>query len=98
AEGFEFGDHVARTNIEWRSRSFAIGRWRFGGALFHDGAAAWSAGAAVDWFPSVGLGLRVVIPQLGTQIRAFDLAFPLRDSPEGRAGAPVFAYGLGQSF
>ncbi|MFT4705521.1 MAG: hypothetical protein ACI81R_003232, partial [Bradymonadia bacterium] len=42
AEGFEFGDHVARTNIEWRSRSFAIGRWRFGGALFHDGAAAWS--------------------------------------------------------
>ena len=45
------------------------------------------------------MGLRVVIPQLGTRVRAADLAFPLRDAPgPGRAGVPLFSFGLDQSF
>jgi hypothetical protein len=52
----------------------------------------------VDYYPSVGVGVRVLIPQLGTQIRAFDLAFPLRDALGAPAGRPVFSYGLEQSF
>lgn len=99
ADGFAVGDRVLRTNLEWRSRPLDLFLWRFGFVAFADGAATWFEGAAVDYYPSVGFGLRLVIPQLGTRIRAADLSFPLRDSAGGgRAGVPLFSFGLDQSF
>ena len=99
AEGFALGDRALRTNLEWRSRPLNLALWRLGFTAFYDGAATWFEGEPVDYYPSLGVGLRVVIPQLGTRVRAADLAFPLRDAPgPGRAGVPLFSFGLDQSF
>ena len=99
SDGFALGDRVLRTNLEWRSRPLNLALWRFGFTAFYDGAATWFEGEPVDYYPSLGVGLRVVIPQLGTRVRAADLAFPLRDAPgPGRAGVPLFSFGLDQSF
>ena len=98
AEGFAVGDRWLRTNAEWRSNPLRVFLLRVGFAAFMDGAATWAEGDAVDYYPSVGVGVRLFIPQLGTQIRAFDLAFPLRDALGAPAGRPVFSYGLSQSF
>ena len=98
AEGFAVGDRWLRTNAEWRSQPLRVFLLRVGFATFFDGAATWTEATPVDYYPSVGVGVRVLIPQLGTQIRAFDLAFPLRDALGAPAGRPVFSYGLEQSF
>lgn len=97
-EGFDVGDRWLRTNAEWRSNPIRLFLWRFGFAAFHDGAAAWAEDEPVEYYQSVGVGLRVFIPQLGTQIRAIDLSFPLRDALGTTAGRPVFSYGVEQSF
>lgn len=78
AAGALAGEHWVRTNVEWRTPSVRILSTFLGAAAFSDGAMAWSNAEVPQWMPSVGVGLRWVIPQVGTVVRAIDIGFPLR--------------------
>ena len=73
AEGFTLGDRARRTNLEWRSRPLNLASAPSGLLRRRRDMVR----RAVDYYPSLGVGLRVMIPQLGTRVRAADLAFPL---------------------
>ncbi len=99
------GENVAMTNVEWRSAYVTILSTYVGMAVFTDGAAAWAEDGEPQWYPSMGVGLRWVIPQVGTQVRALDVGFPLRDGQDlrlfGRQTSiprPVVSITLGQAF
>lgn len=85
------GDDMIVQNLEFRSKPVRLWSAQLGGAAFYD------AGDAVDglrhWVMkhSVGLGLRVLFPQLDRAVFRADWAIPLVDPmPSQRArGAPT---------
>lgn len=91
--GFLKGSSALQANVEWRSLPVRIGRVRLGGVASMDVGATWEPNEFVEYYPSVGVGARIVIPLLGTIVRAADLSFPL----VGRV-RPVFSVGVDQAF
>ena len=69
--------------------------FRIGGLVFWDLGATADEWAQLQAFNSVGLGLRVLIPQVNTLVLRFDLAFPLQGDDRG---VPVFSAGFDQVF
>lgn len=105
-----YGVQTLQTNLEWRSSPLKLRSTRLGMVVFFDGATAWdrrqrepdaftSDRAYPDFYSSVGLGGRIVIPQIGTRVRVLDVAFPLRWQTVGGRTAPVrLSFGVDQVF
>lgn len=91
--GYLKGTRAMQANLEWRSRPLRIASSRLGGVAFYDVGAAWDGNDIVTYYPSVGVGLRLVVPSIGTIVRAGDIALPLRP-----LGPPVVSIGLDHAF
>jgi hypothetical protein len=86
-------------HIEARSMALKLRFLRLGGLLFFDaGDAAVDAGN-LTFYSDVGLGLRLLIPQLNTYALRADWAFPLRPASGMPAGWPGrMSFGFRQVF
>ena len=77
---YGFGADRVRVNLEWRTPPVVLGTVHIGGILFTDmggvGAIASSA-ASLDFHATVGIGLRLFLPQFNRTVFRFDLGFPL---------------------
>jgi hypothetical protein len=75
------GRDLVAANVEYRTRAVSLASIQFGGAAFYD------VGDAVDAWKSftpahdVGLGLRVVFPQIDRAAFRFDFAVPVSTKP-----------------
>lgn len=83
--GFPIGQFVGQRKVaaqlEARSRPWSLAFFRFGGVLFYDAGGAANSLGTLELHQDVGLGLRLLIPQLSRELMRFDFAFPL-DGPE----------------
>ncbi len=96
------GKDFAAYNLELRSRPVKLLTIHVAGTAFFDSGAASNALDQLQWFHSVGLGLRMVIPWLDRNIFSADFGFPLERPIDPTTGAAIPAYGfqiaLGQAF
>jgi hypothetical protein len=101
--GYALGEFVGKsqflTHAEVRSRALSVASLRLGIVIFHD------AGHAADSFSDLvphhdmGLGLRLLIPQLNYYVIRCDWAFAFRHTMYTRAGWPGrFSAGFRQAF
>lgn len=93
ANGFLKGTNALQANVEWRSLSFRIASARIGGVASFDVGSVWEARETPTYYSSVGVGLRVVIPLMGTEVRAIDVSLPLQGPRR-----PVLSVRVGQAF
>lgn len=99
-----------RTNLEWRSLPINIWGIRLGMVTFFDSLTTMPEPdePGVDdyyFYPAVGFGFRVVIPQLMANVRFLDIGFPLVDANTLRIGGrdtgfplPLLSFGADQAF
>jgi len=66
------------THLEVRSAPLSLGFLRWGGLFFADAGHVAPRVGALAFYPDVGLGLRVLIPQFNAEVLRFDWAMPLR--------------------
>ncbi|HVJ88777.1 MAG TPA: hypothetical protein VM580_03170 [Labilithrix sp.] len=101
---FFFGKDTVFLNVEYRSRSLDILKAQIAGVLFYD---VGDAAQGVDMLrakQSVGLGLRVLFPQVNRNVLRIDVAFPMKRGPfpETGSSAPVdpvgFYFAFDQAF
>ena len=100
-------------HLEARTMALPVASLRLGGVVYYDVGDAGSpppgtgSGPAravrevVNLHPKsdVGLGMRLLIPQLNTYVLRFDWAFALQSTPHTRAGLPGrFSFGFRQVF
>ena len=82
------GKDVTAVNLEYRSRPVEIASCQLGGALFYDAGQVGTRAAH-----SVGLGFRLVLPQIDRAVLRGDLGFPMTDNLP-----PSFFLTFGQAF
>ena len=75
-------------HLEARSRPLPLGALRFGGLAFYDAGHAAASLSALRPRQDVGLGLRLLIPQLNFYVLRVDWAFPLQAGDTTRPGWP----------
>lgn len=101
---FFFGKDTVFYNLEFRSRSVELLKLQFGGVVFFDAGDAATAFHLLRAKQSVGLGARILIPQLNRLVFRLDLAFPMQRGPFPETGiaTPVdpvgFFFAFGQAF
>lgn len=71
------GPYVFALNTEFRTRGIDILSAQCGLAVFHDLADAGDSFGRLDLKNSVGLGVRILFPQVGREVLRFDWALPL---------------------
>jgi hypothetical protein len=99
--GDQRGQTAALANLEVRSRPVSVASFRLGGLVFCDvGDAAdsatgsgtvarvWRSLRALDPLADVGVGMRLLIPQLNSYVLRLDWAFPTVSSKLTPAGWP----------
>lgn len=102
--GRVYRSRVGTLIAEWRSRPLRLWTWRLGVAAFSDTAIGWDTGGEAELLPSVGVGLRLVVPEFWSDARSLDIAFPLRGTGGGALGfdgtlpAPLVTIRMGQAF
>jgi len=77
---FGFGADRLKANVELRTPPFVLGSIHFGGVLFYDAGAVGDLVGGDDPFDvhqAVGVGLRVMMPQINRFVFRFDVGFPL---------------------
>jgi hypothetical protein len=74
--GAYVGRNMVLGNFEYRTRPFNITTLLAGLVLFYDVGSAWTDGGP-ELTHTVGIGLRILIPQLNTQVIRLDLGFVL---------------------
>lgn len=74
---YAFGGDRLRLNLEARSLPLVIGSVHLGGVLFFDAGGVADRLANLDLSSSLGLGLRVLLPQFNRFAFRFDVGFPL---------------------
>jgi hypothetical protein len=82
-------------NLEYRSRAVQIASIQFGAAAFIDVGDTFDSFDQIEPKHSVGLGLRMVLPQIERAVLRFDLGFPTErpiDPSTGQAIAPAFFF------
>jgi len=89
--GFFDGDRRAVWNTELRTRSIPILFTRWGAVAFYDVGGTAPSYRSMTLHHDAGVGLRVLTPQINTDVFRIDFAFPL-DGPT--AGEPGEAFGL----
>lgn len=86
--GFSIGEFVGlrkvALQVEGRSRPWRLAFFRFGGVLFYDAGGAAESFGQMSLHHNLGVGLRVLIPQLSRELMRFDFAFPLDGANAGR--------------
>ena len=70
------GDSAWLSNLELRSRSWHWRTYQVGGVAFWDVGSAWDEGARPPLRHGVGLGFRVLLPQVNRRLLRLDLAAP----------------------
>ncbi len=75
------GANVMAYNLELRSRPAELWTLQLGAAAFYDSGAVWDEGEVPDFVQDVGVGLRLVFPQLERTGMRFDWAVPLQLDP-----------------
>jgi hypothetical protein len=103
--GFLQSERYMMWNVEWRTTSLEVLRTRLGLVFFSDAVATLDDSRNMGYMAALGLGVRWMIPQLGTEVRALDVGFPLDPSrwqPLGtgpnRFPLPVISITFGQVF
>jgi hypothetical protein len=71
-----FGRNMVLGNLEYRSRAFVLATLHVGFVFFYDVGSAWDEGPP-QLTHSVGMGLRILLPQFNTQVIRLDLGFIL---------------------
>jgi hypothetical protein len=101
--GYQIGEFLGTTafagHLELRTAALAVGSQRVGMTAFYDVGHA--ARSLADLVPhdDVGLGIRWLIPQLGSSVVRVDWAVALQDGPLTRVGMPGrFTAGFQQVF
>ncbi|MBT8493337.1 MAG: outer membrane protein assembly factor, partial [Deltaproteobacteria bacterium] len=98
--GYPVGEYVGETagvvNVELRMQPLTLDKLRYGGVLFYDVGHAAESFGGLSAKHDVGVGLRLLIPELGVNTLRIDWAYPLNGSDSGVAGR--FSLGLGQAF
>ncbi|MCA9588533.1 MAG: hypothetical protein KC657_24620 [Myxococcales bacterium] len=101
---FFFGKDYVVYNIEYRSRPLELLGFQIGGVLFFDSGDAAQGFDLLRAKQSVGVGARLLFPQLNRLVTRLDLAFPLKRGPFPETGIPTpvdpvgFFFSLGQAF
>ncbi|MBU6159545.1 MAG: hypothetical protein KGO50_00375 [Myxococcales bacterium] len=103
--GYLQSERYVLWNVEWRTRSVEVLRTRLGLVFFGDAAATLDDTRNMRYKAALGLGVRWMIPQLGTEVRALDIGFPLDPSRwqslgngPARFPQPVISITFGQVF
>jgi hypothetical protein len=101
--GYALGDFIGQAQYvahgEVRSRALPVGALRIGALTFYDVGHAAPSIATLRAYQDVGLGVRILIPQLNFYVLRFDWAFALQSSRHTRAGwPPRFSAGFRQVF
>jgi hypothetical protein len=75
-------------HLEARSRPLSLGALRFGGLAFYDAGHAAPSVSDLRPHQDVGVGLRLLIPQLNFYVLRVDWAFPLQKGETTKPGWP----------
>jgi len=94
---FYSGTKAFRTNLELRSKPLDIWIFHAGLVLFYDAGAAFDHWSQANATHSVGFGLRVLAPQVSSDLFRLDLGFPIYGRGKDRH-VVVPSLGLGQAF
>lgn len=94
---FYSGTKAFRTNLELRSKPIDIWILHAGLVLFYDAGAAFDKLRDANATHSIGFGLRVLAPQLSSDLFRIDLGFPVCGRGVGKH-IVVPSLGLGQAF
>ncbi len=96
------GANYIVSNFEWRSLPIEVLSARIGAVLFYDIGAAWDDDEDIGLKHTVGLGIRLYVPQIMSNILRIDVAFPVVEplpSPWfGNVPGPEISFQLGQIF
>lgn len=87
------GTRRAVTQLEWRTQSIPFWVTRVGGLVFADAGGADDTFADMRLVGDVGLGLRMLIPQLSPELLRIDIAQPLQGNY-----VPRVVFGFGAEF
>ena len=74
---FVRGPHLFRANIEYRSKPINLWTIHGGFVLFYEGGSVFGNGESFDYLHSVGLGVRVQLPQFDKDSFRLDFGVPL---------------------
>jgi hypothetical protein len=83
------GQDVVTANLEYRSRPVDLAAIQLGAAAFYDVGDALDGFDHLDPKHSVGLGLRVVFPQIDRAVLRLDFGFPLERPIDPSTGQPI---------
>lgn len=94
---FYLGSKAFRANAEFRSLPFEFWVLHLGGVLFYDVGSAFEEWRTANATHVVGFGLRILAPQISSQLFRIDLGFPIYG--RGRHHEVVVpSFGIGQAF
>jgi hypothetical protein len=79
--GAFLGESALAYNVELRTRPIELWTVQLGGVAFFDAGTAWDEGEPVDIRQGVGLGLRLLFPQLDRTVMRIDWGVPLQLEP-----------------
>jgi hypothetical protein len=80
--GAFIGENFFANNIEFRTRALELWTIQTGAVLFYDTGAAFDRGKFPDLKHSIGVGLRVLFPQLDRSTFRLDWGLPMSKAPE----------------
>lgn len=99
-----------QANLEWRSTPLTLRGLRLGMVAFFDSVTTFAEDGETEnndtaFYPAVGFGFRLVIPQLMANVRFMDIGFPLVDARTLRVRGndtgfplPLISLGADQAF
>ncbi|MDY0063447.1 MAG: BamA/TamA family outer membrane protein [Myxococcota bacterium] len=90
--GSRAGLSAVRQNLELRTRPVELATFQLGGVLFWDSGDAFDRREDIWIRHSLGLGLRLLLPQTNRHVIRADLAIPLNGSETGFGGWFSFAF------
>lgn len=95
--GFYKDSKAFRTNLELRSAPLDLWIFHLGLVLFYDTGSAFNKWDKVNTTQSLGFGLRILLPQISSQLFRLDIGFPI--AGRGRDEHVVVpSFGTGQAF
>ena len=93
------GSSVLTANAEYRSRPWQLfDSVQIGGVAFYDAGDAFFAWRDLDMRQAVGVGARILFPQLDRMVFRADVGFPLTRSIPGGVAPVTFFVTFGQAF
>lgn len=94
---FYLGSQGFRTNVEFRGAPFELWIVHVGGVLFYDVGGAFEHWERANLTQSLGFGLRILAPQISSQLFRIDLGFPIYGRGKDY-NVVVPSFGIGQAF